>query len=108
MPTNPSSGSRTIASSPGRPGYSSFAALRDTAPARLKIDRSFVSGLPDDEASAGLVQAITTMAAHLGVEVTAEGVETPAQRSLVTELGCGCAPGYLLGRPLLEDERAGA
>ena len=80
-------------------GWSSFASLRDLVPDTLKLDRSFVSSLGTDDASTAIVQAVLAMAGHLGVTVTAEGVETAAQLQLLRGLGCPRAQGYLLGRP---------
>lgn len=80
-------------------GYSPFSALHDLPFSGLKIDRSFITRLPDDAATAAVVEAIVAMAAHLGLQVTAEGVETPEQLTLVAALGCHYGQGYLLGRP---------
>jgi EAL domain-containing protein (putative c-di-GMP-specific phosphodiesterase class I) len=77
-------------------GYSSLASLRDSPVAALKIDRSFVSGLPAD---APLVAAIVSLAGALGLEVVAEGVEQQAQADALRELGCGFAQGFLFGPP---------
>ena len=81
-------------------GYSSFSVLHDLPFTGLKIDRSFISRLPDDPDTAGIVEAIVSMATHLRLQVTAEGVETPEQLATVTALGCDHGQGFLLGRPL--------
>ncbi len=81
-------------------GYSSFSVLRDIAPSTVKIDRSFVAPLPADPATTALVQAMVSMATHLGLEVVAEGVETAEQLRVVTAMGCARAQGFLLGRPM--------
>ena len=78
-------------------GYSSLAYLRRLPLYELKIDRSFVQDTPGDTA---IVQSILSMAAHLGLQVVAEGVETLAQADFLHEAGCGVLQGYLLARPM--------
>ncbi|MBK1646633.1 diguanylate cyclase [Thiocapsa imhoffii] len=79
-------------------GYSSLAYLKGLPFDRLKIDRSFISGLPGDPASVAIVTAITTLCTTLGFKVLAEGVETPAQRQFLLDVGCDLAQGYLFSR----------
>ncbi len=80
-------------------GYSSLAYLKRFPIHKLKIDRSFISGLPDDESDQAIVSAIVQMGRALGLTVIAEGVETLAQRDLLRRLLCDqyqgflCAPG---------------
>jgi diguanylate cyclase (GGDEF)-like protein len=69
-------------------GYSSLAYLKRFPIDKLKIDRSFVKGLPDDDSDAGIVSAILQMARALGMKVIAEGVETEAQRQFLLAGGC--------------------
>ena len=76
-------------------GYSSLAYLKRFPIRKLKIDRSFVSGLPDDESDAGIVRAILQMARALGMSVIAEGVETEAQRQFLLREGCDQFQGFL-------------
>ncbi len=81
-------------------GYSSLAHLRDTPVDALKIDRGFVAGLLDDSRDRALVVATLDLARIFGLLTTAEGVETPAQRRELTDLGCRYAQGYLWSPPV--------
>ncbi len=81
-------------------GYSSLSYLKRLRPDKLKIDRSFVQGLPGDADDRALVQAIIAMGRALGVTVVAEGVETPAQRDWLRAAGCMLQQGYLYARPM--------
>jgi diguanylate cyclase (GGDEF)-like protein/PAS domain S-box-containing protein len=85
-------------------GYSSLAYLKGLPFDTLKIDMSFISGLPDDTASAAIVDAIAALASRLGFKVLAEGVETEAQRRFLLGVGCDLAQGYLFGRPAPAEE----
>ena len=76
-------------------GYSSLAYLKRLPVGRLKLDRSFVQGLPDDARDAGITRATVQMAQALGMEVVVEGVETEAQRRFVAEAGCHAFQGFL-------------
>jgi diguanylate cyclase (GGDEF)-like protein len=84
-------------------GYSSLAYLKRFPIERLKIDRSFVRGLPADDSDAGIVRAIVQMAASLGMQVIAEGVETEAQRRFLQGTGCNAFQGFLYA-PALPSE----
>ncbi len=66
---------------------------------RMKIDRRFVAGLPDDERGAAIVGALIRLAHELGVSVTAEGVEHMEQAFSLVQLGCDEMQGYLFGHP---------
>ena len=81
-------------------GHSSLARLGELPVSSLKIDRSFVQGLPDGDTARTLVTAILYLAKGLGLEVIAEGVETEAQRRFLLENGCRYAQGYLFSRPV--------
>jgi EAL domain-containing protein (putative c-di-GMP-specific phosphodiesterase class I) len=81
-------------------GYSSMGYLKRMPVNTLKIDRSFVAGLPDDRDSQAIVRAIVSMSKSLGFEVTAEGVETAAQLDFLVRLGCDALQGFHLGRPM--------
>lgn len=80
-------------------GFSSLGYLRQLPLHEIKIDRSFISGLPDDPASAGIVRSILSMGRHLGLNVVAEGVETQAQADFLAAHDCGVQQGWLYGRP---------
>jgi len=81
-------------------GYSSLSYLRNYPFDTLKIDRSFVSGIPEDKASVALVNASIAMAHGLALNVVAEGVETPEQFEHLTAQGCEFLQGYLFGKPV--------
>ena len=76
-------------------GYSSLAYLKRFPIHKLKIDRSFVRGLPADESDAGIVRAILQMARALDMSVIAEGVETEPQRAFLAAEGCAQFQGFL-------------
>jgi EAL domain-containing protein (putative c-di-GMP-specific phosphodiesterase class I) len=76
-------------------GYSSLAYLKRFPIDKLKIDRSFVRGLPGDDSDAGIVRAILQMAHALGMSCIAEGVENDAQRAFLLAEGCREYQGYL-------------
>ena len=80
-------------------GYSSLNYLRDFPADVLKIDRSFVRGVPEDQENCSLVAAIVAMAHKLRLAVVAEGVETEEQLRFLRALDCEQVQGYLLGRP---------
>ncbi|WP_241517107.1 putative bifunctional diguanylate cyclase/phosphodiesterase [Roseateles puraquae] len=85
-------------------GYSSLAYLKRFPIRRLKIDRSFVQGLPGDASDVGIANAIVQMGRALGLQVIAEGVETEAQRDFLAQAGCHEFQGFLFARPLRPDE----
>ena len=70
----------------------------------LKIDRSFVSGLPDDPNAAVLVTSMIQLASSLGLSPLAEGIETEEQRQFVLERGCELGQGFLFSRPVPAEE----
>jgi diguanylate cyclase (GGDEF)-like protein/PAS domain S-box-containing protein len=88
-------------------GYSSLNYLRRFPVNKIKIDRSFVSEIGSRSADA-IVNAIVALARGLDMTVTAEGVETEAQRAFLESAGCHEVQGYLMSRPLAEDQLAAA
>lgn len=81
-------------------GYSSLGHLQRLPIDELKIDRAFVTSLPDQQQNAAIVRAIINMAHNLGLEVVAEGVETTAALRWLREEGCERAQGYYLSKPM--------
>ncbi len=81
-------------------GYSSLSYLKRFPLHNLKVDRSFVAGLPDHRDSVAITQAVVAMAHSLGMKVTAEGVETRAQASFLRAIGCDKQQGYLFSPPV--------
>ncbi|HLM66340.1 MAG TPA: EAL domain-containing protein, partial [Longimicrobium sp.] len=81
-------------------GYSSLGYLRQFGFDRLKIDRSFIQRIGDSSADEAIVRSIVALAEALDLTLTAEGVETAAQRSVLLRLGCRDAQGFLFARPM--------
>ena len=81
-------------------GYSSLSYLKRLPINSLKLDMSFVTGLPHDVENYAIVKAILAMAQSLGIRVTAEGVETLAQARTLTALDCHDLQGYLFSLPV--------
>ena len=81
-------------------GYSSLSALRLFPIDSLKIDRSFVHGVPHNTDDSAIAAAVIALGQTLGVNVIAEGIERPEQLAFFTEHRCGEWQGFLLGRPL--------
>ncbi len=81
-------------------GYSSLSYLKRLPFDQLKIDQSFIHDLMVDNSSGTLVRAMLAMSESLGMEVVAEGVETPAQRDYLKSNGCQVFQGYLYGKPV--------
>ena len=92
-------------------GYSSLTYLKRFPVESIKIDKSFVSGLGIEQEDTTIVEAVVRLGQSLGLDVVAEGIESPLQLSNLRELGCDLGQGYLFGRPrpasLVESERAG-
>jgi diguanylate cyclase (GGDEF)-like protein/PAS domain S-box-containing protein len=81
-------------------GYSSLSKLATFPADRLKIDRSFLSGIKREKDEAPLVSATIALAHQLGMKVTAEGVETRAQLAFLRRQGCDLLQGYIFSRPV--------
>ena len=81
-------------------GYSSLTFLQRVRVNEVKVDRSFVSQLPDGDDARAIVAATVDLAHRLGLSCVAEGVETEEQLDALRELGCDSAQGYLLSKPL--------
>ena len=79
-------------------GYASLSQLHSLPFDRIKIDKSFISALSDDEHGAAIVETITALGKSLKVPITAEGVETGAIREQLAALGCSDAQGWYFGR----------
>jgi diguanylate cyclase (GGDEF)-like protein/PAS domain S-box-containing protein len=80
-------------------GYSSLTSLQRYKFSKVKIDRSFVSGLPSDPANLAIVRAVLGIGQDLGVDVVAEGVEHGAEADALSREGCVSMQGYLFGKP---------
>ena len=81
-------------------GYSSLSSLRQLRADRIKIDRSFVTGLGTCDDKRGLVLAVLGLGRLLGLEVVAEGVESDEELRILQTMGCPFLQGYHLGRPM--------
>jgi diguanylate cyclase (GGDEF)-like protein len=87
-------------------GYSSLSLLQRFPIQRLKIDRSFVSGVAEDLGTRSLVRTIIAMGKSLGLDMVAEGVESVRQLQVLAELQCPKAQGYLISHPVPPDSMA--
>jgi EAL domain-containing protein (putative c-di-GMP-specific phosphodiesterase class I) len=85
-------------------GYSSLSYLHSLPIDVIKIDRSFVGRMTDGEQPLQIVRTIIELARVLGMDVVAEGIETPGQYCLLRNLGCRFGQGFLFARPLPVDE----
>ncbi|WP_343625060.1 putative bifunctional diguanylate cyclase/phosphodiesterase [Roseateles puraquae] len=81
-------------------GYSSLAYLKKFRVGKLKIDQSFVRDLTEDAEDRAIVDAVIRMAAALGLQTLAEGVETEGQLAFLRHQGCQAVQGFLFSRPL--------
>jgi len=81
-------------------GYSSLSYIRKFPFDKIKIDQSFIRELSANPESMAIVRAVTNLCRDLGMNTTAEGVETEEQAQILRELGCDTAQGYFFGRPM--------
>jgi EAL domain-containing protein (putative c-di-GMP-specific phosphodiesterase class I) len=82
-------------------GYSSLASLKRFRVDMLKVDRSFIKDVPEDEDATAILRAIVKMAESLRIGVVAEGVETATQLDFLREVRCEQAQGYYFSRPVI-------
>lgn len=87
-------------------GYSSLSYLKNFPIRTLKIDQSFIAGIPDDAGSRTITSAVVAMAHHLNMAVIAEGVENPVQKEFLLQAGCDKIQGFLYSPPLRPEEFA--
>jgi EAL domain-containing protein (putative c-di-GMP-specific phosphodiesterase class I) len=80
-------------------GYSSLSRLKKLPISSLKIDRSFIQGLPRDRGDCAIVRTILDLGRHMNLKVIAEGVETDAQLVFLRQFGCTLIQGFILSRP---------
>ena len=85
-------------------GYSSLSYLTKFPLDSLKVDRSFVTGLPDNPDAVTMAKAIVNMAQNLGLKIIAEGIETERQSAFLHALGSDIGQGYLFSRPVSYEE----
>ena len=85
-------------------GYASMTQVKAFPFDRIKIDRSFVFSMLDNEESAAIVKSITSLAVSLGVPITAEGIESDEMRAYLDDIGCTDGQGWLYGRPTSKEE----
>ena len=81
-------------------GYSSLAYLKRFPIDKLKIDKAFINGLPQDQDDLVITRSIIDVACNLNLTIIAEGVETEAQELLLKDLGCHQMQGFLRARPV--------
>ena len=85
-------------------GYSSLSYIREFDFSKIKVDRSFVSGLEDGDRASAVVAAVTFLADRLGMPVVAEGIETLTAAARVRQLGCTHGQGFLYSRGIPASE----
>lgn len=81
-------------------GYSSFQYLRELPVGEIKIDKTFIAGLPSRKYDLTIVRSVLAIARNLELDVVAEGIETEAQQLFLKEHGCRLGQGYYFSRPL--------
>ena len=85
-------------------GYSSLSYIQILPITLLKLDRSFVMYLEDDEISREIVSAVIRIAKSKKIETIAEGIETPGQVDILKQSGCDLAQGFFFGKPMPADK----
>jgi diguanylate cyclase (GGDEF)-like protein/PAS domain S-box-containing protein len=85
-------------------GHASVSGLLEIRPSILKIDRSFIQPIVEDDSKHPLVSSIVGIGKSLGMRIVAEGVETAEHARVVRELGCDYLQGYFFGRPMSADD----
>lgn len=85
-------------------GFSSLSYLRNLNADELKIDRSFVTNLPENANDVAIVRSTIQLAHNLGMKVVAEGIETAAASAQLLELGCDIAQGFHYGKPMQPED----
>lgn len=88
-------------------GHASITSIRRFSIERIKIDRSFVTGIDDDPEQQNMVAAILTMADRLGLDALAEGVETQSEEAMLARLGCRHVQGFGVAYPMPLHETLG-
>ena len=85
-------------------GYSSLSHLAQLPIDKLKVDKAFVTHIDSDLRSLAIAETVLALGQKLGVETVAEGIENPGAFSVLRDLGCGLAQGYLIGRPMRPEQ----
>ena len=85
-------------------GYSSLSYLKRLPIDKLKIDKSFVDGVPSNADDSAIARTIISLSENLNLKVIAEGVETKEQKDFLVENGCDCIQGYFYSRPIPADD----
>ncbi len=85
-------------------GYSSLSHLAQLPIDKLKVDKAFVTHIDTDLRSLAIAETVLALGQKLGVETVAEGIESAGAFSMLRDLGCGLAQGYLIGRPMRPDQ----
>jgi EAL domain-containing protein (putative c-di-GMP-specific phosphodiesterase class I) len=85
-------------------GYSSLAYLKQLTVDMIKVDRSFVTGLPEDERDCALADMLLQITDRFGFTTLAEGIETEAQATWLLDHGCRLGQGYLISKPHSYDD----
>ena len=81
-------------------GFSSLTYIRRLPVSELKLDRTFLTGAPQDKRAVSIIRSTVDLAHSLGLRIVAEGIENLDALELVDDLGCDAAQGYLMGRPV--------